>query len=434
MLKNFPRVSLSLLIGFALCAGVLGDTVVLTSGEKIEGKITKETDAEVTIETNAGGIIDERTVKKTEIKSMSKATPDEAPYQAIRNFKLGANSMTATQYDSYIGPMKGFLNQHPQSKYKGDVEKTLTEFEKEKARVSSGERKLNGKWLSKEEVERESYQINGAIAFNYLGEQVARGDLTGAMNTFDQIEQQYPGSRSYVDAVEYVRRLLPTLKQQAEARIARLPAENAERERAVQLARAGEKAQVQAELEREKQASEAALAQARQQNLKWPPFLQRNEEALRQIVQLSTEETKRLAEIDVAKRRESLRLAEQARASIASKDLTAAEENLKKAQEAWSENEVIQRLEKDLIAAREVAASEPAPAPAETTPSETAATDGESAPSADDSGAAPAATSDDEEPSNPIFRVVIAIVIVAFLYAAWKAYSSIRKKANEVIE
>jgi hypothetical protein len=51
------------------------------------------------------------------------------------------------------------------------VEKLVADFEAEKQRVTNGERKLNGSWLSKEDVQRESYQINGAITLNFMRDQ-----------------------------------------------------------------------------------------------------------------------------------------------------------------------------------------------------------------------------------------------------------------------
>jgi hypothetical protein len=432
MLKMLPKLRLSLLIATTFCACAFGDTVVLTSGEKLEGKIIKQTDAEITIETKAGGIVDERTVKRSEIASIGKDLPDEVPWQALKNLKLGDNSMPVAQYDSYLTPLKSFITQFPDSKHKADAEKMAADFEAEKQRVAAGERKLSGKWLSKEDVQKESYQINGAIALSFLRDQAGRGDLIGALNTFDLLEKQFPGSRSYLDAVDFVKRLLPNVKQQAEAQLARIPAEKAEREKALQLARAGDKAQIQADMEREKQTSTAALAQAKQQNRKWPPFLARNEEALQQIVQLSTDETRRLGALELSKQRESLRLADEAKAALAKKDLPAAEENLKKAQELWTENEIVARLDKELTAAKDAAASEPAVASTETKAEEKS---GEAKPPSAKAGeeGAPAAA-EEEKSSNPVFRVVIALVIAGVAYAGWKAYSSVRKKASEVIE
>jgi len=430
MLHLLPKFHLSLLIATTFCASVFGDTVTLTSGEKLEGRIIKQTDTEVTIETKAGGIVDERTLKRSEIANIGKDAPDEVPWQALKNLKLGDNSMPVAQYDTYLTPLKSFLTQFPDSKHKADAEKMASDFEAEKQRVAGGERKLNGKWLSKEDVQKESYQINGAIALNFLRDQAGRGDLIGALNTFDLLEKQFPGSRAYLDAVDFVKRLLPNVKQQAETQLARVPAEKAEREKALQLARVGDKAQIQADMEREKQTSAAALAQAKQQNRKWPPFLARNEEALQQIVQVSTEEIRRLAALDLSKQRESIRLGDEAKSALAKKDLPAAEENLKKAQELWSENELVARLDKELSAAKEIAAAEAAAAEEKKSEDKTGA-DAVKPPTAKAGSEGSSSAATDDEEKSPFRRVVIAVVVAGVAYAGWKAYSSVRKKSSE---
>ena len=133
-----------------------------------------------------------------------------------------------------------------------EAERIAAEFSAEQKRVTDGERKLAGKWLTKEEVQRESYQINGAIAFNYLREQAARNDVTGALNTFATIEEQYPRSRGYLDAVEFVRPLLPRLKSQADARLAAIPGELAEQKKGLDLSSAAKRVEYQADLDRER--------------------------------------------------------------------------------------------------------------------------------------------------------------------------------------
>src|SRR5687767_3643608 len=184
-----------------------GDTVTLKSGEKIDGRILSETSAELKIEVKSGGIVDERTVAKSDVAKVEKASADGVAWQPLKTLQPGANSLPAAQYDRVIGPLRSFVTQFPQSPHVADAQKALTAFEEEKKRVDAGELKLNGKWISKDEVQKERYQINALVALNYLREQQARGDIIGALNTFDVIERDYPGSRAYPDAVEAVLRI-----------------------------------------------------------------------------------------------------------------------------------------------------------------------------------------------------------------------------------
>jgi hypothetical protein len=439
---TFPRISLLALACVTFATSLLGDTVVLKDGTKIEGKITSETETQITIETRAGGVIDEQTVKKEDVQSVSKATADEAAYASLRGIKLGASSLpSASQYDSNLSVLKSFVSKYPDSKHKAEVAKLAEEMEAEQKRVMQGEVKLDGKWISAAEVQRERYQINAMIAVSYMKDQAARSDGIGAMNTFELLRKQYPGSRGYIEGVDIAKRLVAGLKQQADARLARLPAENAERQKAIAAA-GTDRVQLQNEFNQEKQANEAAVARAKAQSVKWPPFLPRSEELLKQISTLAGEEASQLSSVDVAKARQSLQLANEARAALDAKNLAGAEEKTRAAQEAWGENEIVARLEKEIGDAKTIASTTTtAEAPAETAPAgstegkpaETAGTSSETAKESTDSSGS-TETSGAEEESNPLFRIVLIVIIAIVAFVGLKAYRGVRKRASEVIE
>lgn len=459
-----PRFSILALLSVTFATSLFADTVTLKDGTKIEGRITNETDTQVTIETRSGGVIDERSFKKEEVLSVSKMTPDEVAYTALRSVKLGANSLpAAAQYDNYLTALRAFVSQHPESKYKPEIEKLAADFEAEQKRVADGEVKLDGKWLTKMEVQRERYQINGAVAANYMKEQSARKDTVGAMNTFELIEKQYPGSRGYIDAVEVAKRLVPALKQEASARLARIPIETAEREKTIAGAAGLNKIELQREYDREKQANEAAMAQAKRQGVKWPPFIPRNEDSMRQISSLAEEANGRLNNVDVPKARLSIQLASEARTALDKKDLTTAEEKARAARDAWSANEMATRLDTEITNAKAVATAKAEtsaePAPAETTPQtetkpetkpEMKAEEKAKEKPAESTATTPATTSEttaesaaqasteepaaEEEEPNPLFRLLLIIILAIVAFVGFKAYRGIKKKSSEVIE
>ena len=72
MRKNFPRCVA--IIFLALCAPAgRADVVVLKGGEKIEGRITSETPAEVRIEVKvSASIVDERVIPRADVASSGK--------------------------------------------------------------------------------------------------------------------------------------------------------------------------------------------------------------------------------------------------------------------------------------------------------------------------------------------------------------------------
>ena len=113
----------------AFSAAAFADVVVLNNGEKIEGKVTAETDTEITIAAKvSASITDERVIKKTDIKTITKDTPDEIAWESLKNLKPGKNSLPVTSYDSALNPLKGFLTEYPQSKFAADAQKAVDAF------------------------------------------------------------------------------------------------------------------------------------------------------------------------------------------------------------------------------------------------------------------------------------------------------------------
>ena len=447
---SLPQLPLcSLLACLALTAASFGETVVLKSGEKIEGKIISETETQVTIEVVAGGVVDERTIAKADVASMAKVQPDEAAWQPLQALKLADSSFpTAAQYDPIVEALRGFTKQFPESKHKADAEKALTDFEAEKTRVADGELKLNGRWLSKDEVQREKFQVGASVAANYMKTQVARNDFIGALNSFDLIEKQFEGTFGYLEAVASARQILPTLQTQVGQRLAALPAENAAREKGVKAAAGLEQIQLQKELDAEKKANDTALAEAKKRGAKWPPFLRRSPEGMKQIAGLVDDTSKRLATLDLAKLNNSLKLAEDARVDLSSGDLKAAEQKLRDAQQAWPKNEIAIRVSKQLAEAKESASTAAAAAPAEQapkatpapatptpTPKPTASADTTAAKSASDSSsAANASEGEEEKPTNWLLIIVGSVLLLIVGGAGWTAYRKVIKKSNEIIE
>jgi len=433
MFRVFP-VLLSLAVAaFLLATNGVADTITLKSGEKIEGKVLSETDAELTIEVVSGGVVDERKVPKADVASVSKMKEDEIVWQQLAGIKLGDNSFpSAEQYDAYLKPLHAFLAKYPEATNRSDAEKLVGELEEEKHRVTAGEVKLNSAWLSKDYVQRESYQVGGSIAANFVKAQAARGDLIGAMNAFVALEKQFDGSRGYLEAVVFVRQqVLPNLLTQATQRIAAIPAEKAERDRGVKANVGAERAALQQEIDNEKKVAETALAEAKKAGLKWPPFLRRSDPAMKEIVKLCTETENKLKSLDLVKAGESIKLAEEARLDLEKKDLAAAEKKLKQAQPLWPKNEITKRLTAEvtaLIAAEKAAAAEakatptptPKPAAKKSTPIPVTAI-------GSDAGS-------DEKPSNPLFPIVAAAILAILAFVGWTAYKKVVKKSNEIIE
>lgn len=411
------------------CATTFADTITLTTGEKVDGKIVGETATELTVEVKvSAAVTDERTIPKSTVAKIDKEQPDEIAWLALKNLKSGVNSLPAAQYDAVLRPLQGFLNEYPKSAHATEASAVLAIFDGEKKRVEDGEVRIGEKWLTKEEVDKERYQIGGLLTYQYMRSQRAAGDLIGALNSFDQMEKTYPGAKSFPDAVAAALESLAQLKATVERAQQTFQTNKAEFDAGVDASSALQKPQLLAARQRELAQGEAALAAADKAKLKWPVLVARSDKNLDAIAKKIPTEAQRLARIDVAKLRQSAQLADQAQKELADKD-AAALATLTKALALWPLNELAKRLQPEAAtlkaAATLAAAATPAPpvaTPVPATPRPRTVVAGTSQP----------------EPEKPFFLtiggMITIVVFLALVFTAWTVFKKIKGRANDILE
>jgi hypothetical protein len=428
---------------FLVAAAVFSsaDTVTLKSGEKLDGKVLEETPTQYTIEYHvSASITDTRVVPKSDVVKIDKELPDEQPYQAIKSLKPGLNSVPAPSYETAVNRLQAFLTQFPQSPHAAEIRQNLADEQAEKKRVDGGEIKVNQRWYSPEEAQKERVQLNGQAIFNFMQDQVRRGDLTGAMNSYDQLVKTAPGSRSFPEAVDLAKKVLVSLKSAADQDLQNWKYQKGEREKGLQLAGPAERAEMLAAIDRQTKQEQADVEASNKAGLAWPPLFKDNEAVLTSVSGKAVDALKTVSEVPVAQMRQSLALTDAARTQMDHQNYAAAEASLKQATSLWSANELATRLAADVTADKAkapIAAATPAANPAET-----AAAAATPAPVAGSSthasqGSEAATTSDSDDKTNFFFTlpgIVLAILIIIFVLAGVTVYRKVVKRANEILE
>jgi hypothetical protein len=134
------------------------DTVTLTSGEIVIGRVVSETDSNVDVEISNEHhtVFTTRTISKSDIKEMHQLTPaqrqeDEA-YEALGRYQFNPNQeFTSAQYAQVIAAYDKFLATYPNSEYATKVAGQRTEWRFEKFEVENGRVKFDGKWMTPEQ-------------------------------------------------------------------------------------------------------------------------------------------------------------------------------------------------------------------------------------------------------------------------------------------
>jgi hypothetical protein len=420
-------------ITFALLmTNAYADVILLKSGEKIEGKVIKETDKELTVEVKVSASIkDERVIPRTDIERIETVQPETEAYRQVAAIQTPLNSLAASQYDTLVAPLRAYLTQYPNSTHAKDAQKALDEILAEKARVEGGEIKLRGEWMSKEVAEKEKVQINGMLALEHMKNQSSTGDSIGALNTFATIEKNYAGSASMPEGIELARSVMASMKPVLDRAVADQKAFKEQKEKGFASAGPAERAEMMAAYKAEVAQADKVVAAAETAQ-QWPPFLPTNEKSIKALIARVGRELPRLEKLPVDKMKASLQMTTVAQKKIAEGELEEAANTLKEATKLWTANELANRLSKDVAA--QIKAAPPKDAPVATPEPATPKPAATPRPSAAVRTAAPLAA---EEPKSFFMTLPGAISIVvgiAAILVGVNVFKKMKARNSEPVE
>lgn len=360
---SLPRFVLPILLGFGMLPSfATADVVTLKSGEKIEGKVVKESATEVSIEYKASAsITDVRVLPKSDIANVEKESAEETEWLALKSLAPGPNSLAAASYEGPIARVQNFGTTYPASAHAAEASQLLATLQDEKARVEAGGLKIDGQWLSKETVQKERYQLSARLLLAQMQEQAHRGDYVGALNTFDQIERNFPGASVFPEAATAAQQAVAQLKATADRALQSWHYQKKELDDQTKLVPEPRRTELISLQKKEQAQFDAQVEAATKGNIKWPPLLARSEKSLTTLTSKAAEEAKRLAALPLAKIRQAIPLTEQARAALASGDFAAAQTLTQQATTLWPEGEAARRLLAEIAAAQSHAKATPMP-------------------------------------------------------------------------
>ena len=296
----------------------------------------------------AAGITDARTFAKKDVKSVTKPAEDEKFYQGIKAYKISANSYTQAEYDALVRALDAFIAKFPKSAHLKEIQANLEAIRAEKKRVDEGQLKLLDRWYSAEEAVREKYQIDAQRAFLGVRALAARGDIIGALNAFDNLEKNWPGSAVYPDAAEFAMTLVTRLDTEIDRLTAAAKQDEALFQAKIVLVSEPQKSQTIAARKARITAAEAAVENADRLSVKWKPLYATTEKSTGALKTVISTELQRLSTMGANAMRTSIAKSDIAAAALKAGDLATAESALREAQAAWYANERLLRLNNEI--------------------------------------------------------------------------------------
>ncbi len=186
---------------------VSADTILLNDGKSIEGKVIYEDATYYLLEVQVSeGIKDEKKVLKSEVKSISKLTPDVVEFEKLKEFVPTPDLLGVVDYDARIKKLEDFIKKYPSSEKLADARKMDGVLKEELEVVSSGGIKFSGKMVPADEYLPNAYAYDESISAQKIIRDINNRNLLGALRSFTEYEMNFVNGKSRPD-------LLPKIKQ-----------------------------------------------------------------------------------------------------------------------------------------------------------------------------------------------------------------------------
>lgn len=191
------KLSRSRIVLLALLCGTTilqADILILKNGTKHEGNILSETPTSIRMRYRmTAKIWDEKDFPRDDIQQIIKQTPQELELIELKKLLPTQDLLAADKYEQIVQDrLRPFINQYPGTPEAAEAEKIATTLQEEKKRVSNGEVKLSGKWLSATETKGEQYNIEAYKILLEMQAHMAQNEWLDALRSFDKFFKNRP--------------------------------------------------------------------------------------------------------------------------------------------------------------------------------------------------------------------------------------------------
>jgi len=366
-----------LLVVSTMAEPLEADVLTLKDGKEIKGEILSETSDAVLIEFNVTPTIkDQKTFSRERIAHIVSTPADEKAFQAIGSqLALPNTVLDATFYDQLIDKkIPEFLHRYPYSKHLSGLRENLRSLDADRTRVRRGDRRINGVWITAEQIEANPYQSGAKIKYAAMIELAKANDCTGSLQSFELLEKEFPGSEIMPDAITLAQSQLDQFQEKLSLAKINLEIVDKRRQQAIALTPADQAKEINNALQNEKVAAGNSMAIAAADGSKFFPIFQNSKDSMNALQTLITAEKTRLTTLQKIPMTEGIAAANECARLASEGKLREAQDQLTQSQTLWPANIENARLKlqlEDLTKSQSVAAAADAAAPKKPTPSPT---------------------------------------------------------------
>ncbi|MEM7146292.1 MAG: PTPDL family protein [Verrucomicrobiota bacterium] len=306
----------SLIIATATLGLALADTIILKSGEQIEGTIKSETDASIVVEIQVTNTIkDQKTIQRTDIERIDKLTPDGAAWDRIENYIPTPPLLTLTEYQGRIAETKRFIDRFPDSTHKGDAEEILITLQGESEKAAKGFIKVGDSWISPEDREKDTAAIDAQITLHKMKTALANEQAFAVLRDFETMNNEYRGTMAFVPALDVAQEALKMAAGNIQRALGDFAYAKEQRESKWALMPETERMQVEKLYNDQQAVIDAKIAAEKKERVKWVTVNPESEASLKSAAETIKKEVAALAGYDKGVLQEGADLIVQARAA-----------------------------------------------------------------------------------------------------------------------
>jgi len=328
--------------------------IELTDGTKVEGRILSVTADGVLMDVQTSPAIrEERNFPRADVAKIQRAGKDDIAFAEVAGITVPATADDPGVYDVLLEQkVRPFMKNYAYSKHMPEARKLAATLEAERARVSAGELKVDGRWIGGGAVGAEKTEVTGQLQ---LSKMKAANDPAAAMMAFEVLEKNAGTSSSYPEGVRLARASLEKMRAVLVRARTDLDRRTREQEQGLQLASADRRMQMETGIAQEKASIATQVERARQTGGKWLPLLP-DAKVLEELSKLTDTEDLRLAKVDADSMMAGVTAATGAREQIAAGRLPEAKASLEQAQKLWPQYVLLASLKDSLRKSEEDAA------------------------------------------------------------------------------
>lgn len=262
---------LALLCGSSLAQA---DILILKNGTKHEGTILNESADSVRMRYRlTPKIWDEKDFPMSEIQQVVKQTPQEVELIELKKLLPTPDLMTPDKYEQLIQDrVRPFINKYSGTPEAKEAEEIVNTLQEEKKRVSNGEAKLDGRWMSANETKGEQYNIAARKLHEQMKQEMAQSNWLEALIIFDKFQRNRPPltASSYypeviADALTCMEKLDITYSKMTDEQ----PTISKQRDENLKKLNDADRARTKAAIDAEKTKWRAQMDAQRRANVRW---------------------------------------------------------------------------------------------------------------------------------------------------------------------